>query len=187
MTRLLIIAAMMLGAGAAHAIILTQYNDDVWLHAHETIRYRVEIDYGTGTSARIDLSVRGITQPPRVRVLDSLKKEVRDVRDTDGDWKLEFGINAVSIHPVYFVEVDSARPGEGAQMDNTITVSADALNDASAFVSIDRVFKDFESGDDSDHYDCVARPATTLWALLPIGGLAAMAAARRRKVAKQML
>lgn len=183
MTRLVLCAVLALGAASASAEVIAQFDDDVLLRDHETVRYRIDVDYGAGAIADLDIVVRGFSTPPRVRVLDSNKKELKDVRDTDGDWKLDFDITLHDTHDHYFVEVDSARPGDDSHMDVLLTVSADASNAATADIFIDKFFLDFESGDASDHNDCAAGVGMTPWALLPLAGLGVLAVRRRRQAA----
>lgn len=183
MFRILCLLLAFTCAAGAQAAVISQFDHEVRLRAYETVRYRLNIDFGTASVASVDVVVRGFNVPPRVRVLDSRKKEMRDVRDRDGDWKLDFDFNASTEHTTYFIEVDSANPGDRADLDVLITVHADQFADASADVKIDRYFIDRESGDDSDHYDCAARPGAGLWALLPLGPLVLLAARRRRAAA----
>lgn len=183
MTRLLLFAVILAGAAAAQAEVVAEFNDEVELRDHETVRYRIDIDYGTGTSADVDIFVRGFWTPPRVRVLDSNRKEVKDERDTNGDWDLDFDFTARDNHSVYYVEVDSAWPGDASRFDVILTVNADALAGADADIRIDKFYYDYESGDDSDHYDCAVNGKAGLWAILPLGALALLAARRRRRVA----
>ena len=68
MTRLLLLAVILAGAAAAQAEVVAEFNDEVELRDHETVRYRIDLDYGTGTTADVDIFVRGFWTPPRVRV-----------------------------------------------------------------------------------------------------------------------
>lgn len=180
MTRLLLIAIVLAGAAGVHAEVIAELNDEVELRAYETVRYRIDIDYGTGRNADVDIYVRGLWTPPRVRVLDSRKHEEKDVRDTNGDWDLDFDFEAHDGHDHYYVEVDSAWPGDRSKFEVFITVNADIANGASADVSFSTYKTDH---DNSDHYDCAVNSRAGLWAILPLGALALLAARRRRVAA----
>lgn len=182
----LAIVAILLAVAAAPSLsaeVVTEYNDFVVLDDHETIRYRVQLDYGAGTDADVDIWVRGYDAPPRVRVLDSDRDEKKDVRDTDGDWTLDFDFRAAEPHTVYYIELDSAEPWQEGGFDVRITVNAPAGNGAEATISFSSDFYDHESGDDSDHYDCAAGPGRRgLPLLLPaLLGLGAYWFRRRRQ------
>lgn len=183
MTRLLLLATVLAAATAANAAVIADYNDEVELRDHETIRYRIDIDYGAGATVDVDIFVRGFWTPPRVRVLDSRKREIKDVRDTDGDWDLDFDFEAHDEHEFYFVEVDSAWPGDASRFDVYLTVNAPLTSGASAEIRFEKFFVDYESGDPSDHYDCAVSQRAGLWALLPLGALAVLSRVRRRRVA----
>ncbi|MBE7493041.1 MAG: hypothetical protein HS108_14975 [Planctomycetes bacterium] len=183
MTRLLLMAVLLAGAAGLPAVVIADFQDDVELRSHETVRYRIDIEFGTATSVDIDIVVRGFWTPPRVRVLDARKKELKDVRDRDGDWKLDFDFLARDEHTTYFIEVDSAWPGDASRFDVRLKINAETLAGASAEARFDKFFFDYESGDDSDHYDCAVRARSGFWALLPLGALALLALGRRRLVA----
>lgn len=179
---LLMLAGALIGAAPLAAETLTEYQDDVYLRDHETVRYRVDIDYGTGTTAQLGVVVRGFNTAPRVRILDERKREIRDVRDTDGDWTVEPSITANDSNSYYFVEVDAANAWNEGDFEVTIVVDAPAANNADASVSFEKYFFDYESGDESDHYDCAVHAGAGSW---PLAGLALLAAAalwRRRRV-----
>lgn len=183
MTRLMLIALVLAGATAIQAKVIADFDDDVELRAHETVRYRIDIDYGTGGTADVDIFVRGFWTPPRVRVLDSRRKEVKDVRDTNGDWELDFDFEAHDEHAFYFVELDSAWPGDASRFDIYLRVNATIASGATAEIRFVKFFRDYESGDDSDHYDCAVSSRAGLWAIVPLGALALLAVRRRRRVA----
>ena len=176
---LLLLVGMVLSTPLA-AVELVEYQDDVYLRDHETVRYQVDIDYGTDTEADVDILVRGFISPPRVRVLDSDNDEVKDLRDRNGDWTLDFDFTAKDHHNKYFIEVDCANPSHDGDFEVIISVNGDAAGDAS--VNFVRYYFDYESGDDSDHYDC---STTTGSGGLPLALLAATALGvvywRRRK------
>jgi len=167
------------GAAAVHAEVIADFEDEVELRPYETVRYRIDIDYGTGRNADVDVFVRGLWTPPRVRVLDSRKKEVEDVADTSGDWNLDFDFLAHDGHDHYYVEIDSKWGGDSSKFEVFLTVNADALNNASAEVSVSKYKYDY---DNSDHHDCAVSTRAGMWGLLPLGALALLAV-RRRKVA----
>lgn len=180
MTRLMLITMLALGAGAANAEILTQFEHNAFLRSYETIRYRIDIDYGSNNFVDIDVEVRGFSGPPRVRVLDTFNKELLDERDTSGDWSLDFDFVGYPDRAVYFIEVDCANPAEAADIGVLLTVNAQSSVTANARVTIDKYYFDHESDDPSDHYDCAANPRAGLWALAPFAGLAALTLRRRR-------
>lgn len=161
------------------AVVLVEYQDDVYLRDHETVRYRVNIDYGIATDADVDILVRGFISPPRVRVLDSDRDEVKDVRDTDGDWTLDFDFRAKDHHAWYYIEVDSAVPSSDGDFEVTIVVNGDASGDAN--VQFVKYYFDYESGDDSDHYDCAVREGAGTLPLALLGGTALVALFLRRR------
>ena len=177
---LLLLTGMLLSAPLA-AVRLIDYQDDVYLRDHETVRYRIDIEYGIGTEADVDIFVRGFISPPRVRVLDSDKDEVKNKRDTDGDWTLDFDFRAKDHHAYYYIEVDCAHPWDDADFEVTLIVNGDQTGDAN--VQFEKYFFDYESGHDSDHYNCTAGAGRGGW---PLAMFAAVAAGlvwyRRRKV-----
>ncbi|MCB9895569.1 MAG: hypothetical protein H6839_14065 [Planctomycetes bacterium] len=177
---LFISGAVLFGAPLA-ADTVVQYQDDVYLRDHETVRYRVDIDYGTGTSAQLNATVRGFDTPPRVRILDSNYRELRDVRDSDGDWQVEPSITAFDSHDHYFIEVDSANAWHEGLFEVTITVGADSADNPDADVSFVKYFYDYESGDPSDHNDCAANVGASGWPLALIATLGAAAVLLRRR------
>jgi hypothetical protein len=172
--RYLVILALLLAAPLS-AELVGDYQDDVYLRDHETARYRIEIDYGTGTSADVDIIVRGFNAPPRVRVLDEDRDEVREVEDTDGDWTIEPGFTAKDDNSHYFIELDSANPGWEGDFEITISVYASSTAGAAADIHFDKYYFDYESGDDSDHYDCSTGAGTGGWPLIALA-LAAIGA-----------
>ena len=185
MTRwiLLLLAGVLITTAAPLAAeTVTQYRDDVYLRDHETVRYRVDIDYGTGTDAQLNVFVRGFNVAPRVRILDDRKRELRDVRDSDGDWTINPSITANDSHPYYFVEVDSANPSYDGDFEVTITVGADATNGADASVEFEKYFFDYESGDASDHHDCAAVAGANAWPLALLAVLGTVVYFRRRRL-----
>lgn len=178
---LLLFVGMLLSAPLA-AVELAEFQDDVYLRDHETVRYRVDIDYGVDTEADVDIYVRGFISPPRVRVLDSDRDEVKDKRDTDGDWTLDFDFTAKDTHDHYYVEVDSANPSHDGDFEVIIVVNGDATGDAS--VHFEKYYFDYESGDDSDHYNCSANAGSGGWPLALLAATAiGVVVLRRRKVA----
>ncbi|MCA8915761.1 MAG: hypothetical protein KDB90_10145 [Planctomycetes bacterium] len=179
---LLFVAGAVLYGAPLAAETITQYQDDVFLRDHETVRYRVDIDYGTGTTAQLNVAVRGFDCAPRVRILSSSFRELREVRDTDGDWTVEPSITANDSHDHYFVEVDAASAWHEGLFEVTVTVSADPANNPDADVSFVKYFYDYESGDPSDHHDCAAVAGANAWplALLAFLGAGAIVVRRRR-------
>jgi hypothetical protein len=164
----------LLAAAPLSAELLTEYQDDVYLRDHETVRYRIDIDYGSGDEADVDVLVRGFTAPPRVRILNEDRREIKEVEDTDGDWTIEPGFTARDTNARYYVEVDSASPSSEADFEVTIRVYAPATSAADADVSFDKFYFDHESGDASDHYDC-STGAGSSWTLIALA-LAALGA-----------
>lgn len=180
--RYFLLIALLLAAPLS-AELITEYQDDVYLRDHETVRYRVDIDYGAGTEADVDILVRGFTAPPRVRVLNENGKEIKEVEDTDGDWTIEPGFTAKDSNSRYFIEVDSANPGWEADLEVTITVHADASAAADADVSFDDFRFDYESGDASDHYNCSTGTRSGGWSLIALVLAALGAVYVRRRTA----
>jgi MYXO-CTERM domain-containing protein len=179
--RYLVILAL-LAATPLSAELVTDYQDDVYLRDHETVRYRIDFDYGTGTSADVDIVVRGFSAPPRVRVLDEERDEVREVEDTDGDWIIEPGFTAKDENGTYYIELDSANPSWDGDFEITISVHAPESAGATADIHFDDYRYDYESGDDSDHYDCSTAAGAGGWPVFALA-LAAIGAVylRRRR------
>jgi LPXTG-motif cell wall-anchored protein len=164
----LVLLALLIAAAPLSAELVTEYQDDVLLRDHETVRYRVDIDYGTATEADVDVVVRGFTAPPRVRILNEDRREVKEVEDTDGDWTIEPGFTAKDSNATYYIEVDSANPGWEADFEVTISVHAPASAAADADVAFERYYFDHESGDASDHYECSTGTGTDGWPLIGV-------------------
>lgn len=163
---LLILGGLLLCAAAPlQAELIGEFDDFVYLHDHETVRYRLDIDYGSGSQVDVDIFVRGIYEPPRVRVLDSDRDEVKDERDTSGDYILDFDFLAKLPHETYYIEVDSAHPWSDSEFDVFIEVYAPATDNASAEIRFDKFYYDYETGDDSDHYDCSTHAGSGGWPL----------------------
>ena len=185
---LLILAGVLIAAAAPlSAEFLVEYQDDITLRDHETARYRIQIDYGTEDWADVDITVRGFNAPPRVRILESDYDEIKDVRDTDGDWDVNPSITAHDPITRYYVEVDSAVPYHDGNFEVTITLYAPTGNAADGEIHFDKYFFDYESGDASDHYDCAAHAGAGSWplALLALAGVSALWFGRRRKPVAQ--
>lgn len=159
-----------------------EFNDFVPLRDHETVRYRIDIDYGSDDEVELRVYVRGFGGPPRVRILDEDYDERREVEDTSGDWEVDVTYVARSTSARYYVEVDSDTPWHPADMDINIRVLAPETQGASADVDFVKVFVDRESNDESDHYDCAAHPGAGAWPLaaLVLAGLGAATLRRRR-------
>ena len=141
------------GLSAARYTSLEDH-DDVYLRDHETVRYRVDIDYGIGTEADVDIYVRGFISPPRVRVLDSDYDEVKDKRDTNGDWTLDFDFTAKDHHSKYYVEVSGSTK---ATIEN-----GKIYKSGSTWATVAEAQRT---------YDCDPVVAGTLWVLQQIGQL----------------
>lgn len=168
-TLLLLAGLLISAASPLSAELLIEYQDDVYLRDHETVRYAIDLDYGTGTDASIEVLVRGFNAPPRVRILDDNHHELKDARDTDGDWTVNPSANAHAPIVRYYVEVDSAIPSHDGDFEVTIFVDAPNGNNADAVVFFDKYYFDHESGDASDHYDCTAHSGAGSWPLAMIG------------------
>lgn len=180
-TGLLLSALLAVAAAPLSAEIIAEFDDAVYLRDHETARYRIDLDYGSGSEIDVDIFVRGLFDPPRVRVINSSGDEVKDRRDTSGDWILDFDFMAKNPSNTYWVEVDNAIPGRDNDFDVFITVNAAAVDGASATVRFEKFFFDYESGDDSDHYDCTANTGVNGWPLAALGVLAGAALYFRRR------
>lgn len=167
---LFVCGLMVAAASPLSAELIEEYEDFVFLHDHETVRYRVEIDYGTASEVDVDLYVRGIYEPPRVRVMEGDRDEVKDVRDRNGDYILDFDFTAkVDADHTYYVEVDCASPWDASEFDVFIEVYAPAGSGAAANVRFDKFYTDYETGDDSDHYDCSTGADDGGWPLVMLG------------------
>ncbi len=181
--RALIILGMLVAATPMLAAELDFYSDYLCLEDHETVRYRVDLEFGSDEEMSIDIFVEGIDAPPRVRVLDSNRKERKERVDTSGDWELDFRFHAKDNHDTYYIEIDSDWPWEWSEFVIELSVHASDDNVGSdASIDFDRFFFDFESNDDSDHYDCAARSGAPnpWWLVLPAGAALAAYVRRRR-------
>lgn len=98
--------------------------------------------------------MRGFSAPPRVRLLESDYHEVKERRDTSGDWTVDFEATAVNSQPRYYIEVDSAVSGYASDFE--IRVQIDALYGAAPRPEVEFVkyFFDYDNGGPSDHHDC---------------------------------
>ena len=182
LTLLILVGLLVTAAAPLSAELLVQYQDEVSLRDHETARYRINLDYGTSEWADVDITVRGFNAPPRVRILEADYDEIKDVRDTDGDWTVEPDFIAHDYNSTYYVEVDSANPNAWGDFEITITINAPDGAGADATVSFVKYFFDYESGDESDHYDCAVNAGAGSWPLAGLALLAAVAIWRRRRV-----
>lgn len=182
LTLLILVGLLITAAAPLSAELLVQYQDEVSLRDHETARYRINLDYGTSEWADVDVTVRGFNAPPRVRILEVDYDEIKDVRDTDGDWTVEPDFIAHDYNSTYYIEVDSANPNAWGDFEITITVSAPDGAGADATVSFVKYYFDYESGDESDHYDCAVNAGAGSWPLAGLALLAAVAIWRRRRV-----
>jgi len=182
LTLLILVGLLITAAAPLSAELLVQYQDEVSLRDHETARYRINLDYGTSEWADVDVTVRGFNAPPRVRILEADYDEIKDVRDTDGDWTVEPDFIAHDYNSTYYIEVDSANPNAWGDFEITITVSAPDGAGADATVSFVKYYFDYESGDESDHYDCAVNAGAGSWPLAGLALLAAVAIWRRRRV-----
>lgn len=182
LTLLILLGLLITAAAPLSAELLVQYQDEVSLRDHETARYRINLDYGTSEWADVDITVRGFNAPPRVRILEADYDEIKDARDTDGDWTVEPDFIAHDYNSTYYVEVDSANPNAWGDFEITITINAPDGAGADATVSFVKYFFDYESGDESDHYDCAVNAGAGSWPLAGLALLAAVAIWRRRRV-----
>jgi len=182
LTLLILLGLLVTAAAPLSAELLVQYQDEVSLRDHETARYRINLDYGTSEWADVDITVRGFNAPPRVRILEADYDEIKDARDTDGDWTVEPDFIAHDYNSTYYVEVDSANPNAWGDFEITITINAPDGAGADATVSFVKYFFDYESGDESDHYDCAVNAGAGSWPLAGLALLAAVAIWRRRRV-----
>lgn len=182
LTLLILVGLLITAAAPLSAELLVQYQDEVSLRDHETARYRINLDYGTSEWADVDITVRGFNAPPRVRILEADYDEIKDVRDTDGDWTVEPDFIAHDYNSTYYVEVDNANPNSWGDFEITITINAPDAAGADATVSFVKYYFDYESGDESDHYDCTVNAGAGSWPLAGLALLAAVAVWRRRRV-----
>ncbi|MCC6572159.1 MAG: hypothetical protein IT462_00075 [Planctomycetes bacterium] len=176
-----LVLAALIGAASLQAAEVAEYNDTIFLYDHETVRYRLSIDsYGENETLHVDVYVRGISERPRARVLNSNYSEVKQREDTDGDRIIDFDFTAESPRPRYYIEIDSADPRGDSSFEVRIEISADEAEEASVDIDFQKVFVDYDDGGQSDHVDCAAVPGASMpWAL---GGLGALALLRRRRV-----
>lgn len=182
---LLLAVAATLGAASASAERITDFNETVFLRDYETVRYRVPITYGTALDAHIRIYVRGFSAPPRVRLLESDYHEVKERRDTSGDWTVDFEATAVNSQPRYYIEVDSALSGYASDFE--IRVQIDALDGAGATAEVEFVkyFFDYDNGGPSDHHDCTTGENTQPWPLVVLSTLVAGLWFARRRLKSQ--
>ncbi|MCQ3949515.1 MAG: hypothetical protein DPW14_06820 [Planctomycetes bacterium] len=183
MSRLALLGMLSLIAAASAQPLaaerIADFSETVYLRDHETIRYRLPLTWGAADSAQIRTYVRGFNAPPRVRVLDSNYREMRERSDTSGDWIVDVMTTGSSSHPRFYVEVDSEWPGHWGDFEIRIQVDVEDGSGASADVEFVKYFLDYESGGQSDHYDCTTGEAQS-WFLAALGGLLAAVWLARR-------
>lgn len=175
--RLCLILFAALFAGALAAERITDFNDTVFLRSYETVRYRIPFDYGSAPSADLRVIVRGFGAPPRVRLLNADFGEARESRDTNGDGIVDFTHRASQ--PRYWLEVDSAAPGDSGDFEIRVLIDAADGSGASAQVEFDKYFRDYWR---DDHDGCTTREGG-LWWLGALAALGAGLAIRRRRLA----
>lgn len=158
---------------------IADFSETVYLRDHETVRYRLPITWGAADTVQIRTYVRGFNAPPRVRVLDSNYREIRERADTSGDWILDVTTSGSSSQPRFYVEVDSDWPGHWGDFEIRIQMDVEDGSGATADVEFVKYFFDYESGGPSDHYDCTTGEARS-WFLAALFGLLAAAWLLRR-------
>lgn len=170
-----LLLVLVLFAGTLAAERITDFSDTVYLRRYETVRYRIPFDYGSAPSADLRVIVRGFGAPPRVRLLNADFGEARESRDTSGDGIVDFTHRASQ--PRYYLEVDSAAPGDSGDFEIRVLIDAADGSGAAAQVEFDKYFRDYYR--DHDH-DCSTGETGAWWlgALASMG--AALALARRR-------
>lgn len=176
MGRLLVLLMGLLAAPLA-ATVVADFEHYTYLRSHETVRYRIDFEYGSGSDAVVEIITRGFDTAPRVTVLDSGRNVVKSRRDNGGDWTLDFSFTAIDEHNVYYIEVESAGHWIEGGFETNLLVRAEP--DAEAVIYVDK----YTTGRSRHHHHCSTGSGH---GGLPLAGFAAAAAAivwfRRRRL-----
>lgn len=178
---LLAFAALLLPALAAQTFL--EYDDEIYLRDHETVRYRVDVDFGTGTSVLLKLYVRGLNAAPRVRVLDIDRDEISSRVDNGTDWVVDYNVRLyASKGESFFVDVDAKYGFESGWFDVTLQLEAPDAQLADGDIFFDKTFVDWRNRDHrDDHHDCAVRSNAGTGTLAGFALLGGLALWRRRK------
>ncbi len=181
MGRVLLLAIAALALPALSAQTFLEYDDEVFLHDHETVRYRIDVDHGTGTSVLLKLYVRGYNAAPRVRVLDGDRDEISSREDNGADWLLDYNVRLyASRGETFFVDVDAKYGFESGWFDVTLQLEAPESQLADGDIFFDKTFTDWRNRDHDDSNDCAVQATGSTLPLAALGLLAALALWRRR-------
>jgi MYXO-CTERM domain-containing protein len=157
------------------AEVLADFSDNVNLRDGETIRYAIDIDYGFGDNARIEVFARGFDGRPRVRILDHRKKVIKSSKDTDGDWTVNPSKWVDAPDTRFYVELDNAVAWHGGYFEIDIMITADEGNFADAQVRFDKYFFDRSHKD----HGCTSGAGGIPFAMLLVGAGAVWLRRRR--------
>jgi hypothetical protein len=177
---LLVVVATPVFATGLHALVIFEEADDaLFLRRYESARYRVHVDYGTGTSINMRLWARGLDNPPRIRVLDERRNTIAN-RRAGSRRVLDFDLPALAEEGnIYYVEVTHRYPSDRGDIDVLIQLDAPASQDADGLIRFDGYFRD---RDRVEPYRCAGGNGGG-WPLAGVGLVAAAALyLRRRKV-----
>jgi MYXO-CTERM domain-containing protein len=170
------------GASALSAEIFLEYKDSVYLRDYETARYRVDLDYGSGSQMRINIIARGFDHPPRVRVRDSEKDLITNREDNGADGILDFYVTArQSRDRTFFIDVTHKYAGQAGSIDVTLQLDADPEIDADGVIAFDKYYFDYHRPE--DRHDCAAGSGSGS-AMMALGVMAVGAMWFRRRRAR---
>jgi MYXO-CTERM domain-containing protein len=153
-------------AGALGAERIVDFNDTVYLRDHETVRYRIPIDYGFGSRVDVRIFVRGFDSAPRARLLNPDFGLARGAEDTSGDWIVDF--THATGESRHYLEVDSVWGGSSGHFEIRVQIDAEDGTGAFADVQFVKYFVDYES---HHNHDCSTGENSGWW----LGALAALA------------
>lgn len=177
MGRYLLFLLAVVGAASANAAVFLEYSDGRFLRDYETVRYRIDLEYGEAAEIRINIIARGLDNAPRVRVLDSRRRILTNRRDNGADHVLDFHYTArASRDDTFFIDVTHKYAPRSGHID--VTLQLDAETDADGVISFDRYYFDYHRPEDR-HDGCSASAAGT--SALPLLLAAGVLWARRRR------
>jgi MYXO-CTERM domain-containing protein len=139
---------------------IMDFNDTVFLHDYETVRYRIPIEYGSAPNVSIRVYVRGLGAPPRARLLNADFGKAREVRERSGDGIIDFTHSGTQAR--YYLEVDSNVPSAAGDFEIRVQIDAEDGTGATAQVQFVKYFTDYEN----DGHGCSTGESTGLFAAL---------------------
>lgn len=172
MARLWMILLLAIGGASLSAQVFLEYEDSTYLRDYETARYRIDLDYGADNSLDIRIIARGISAPPRVRVLDSDKDILTNRTDNGADGILDFTFHAfANDDDTFYIDLTHKYGAQSGTIELTLQVRESAGQGADATINFDRYFNDYHRPEDRN--DCSTGAGTGTSALLALLALAA--------------